>query len=260
MPDSNNKQVLSQPLDWQDAHLRTPPKLSEGEVHLWYINLDLNEEQKEVTLALLSERQKDRYQRRYNQELKDSYLAGRYYLRTLLASYSNLPEKDIAFQYSRLNKPALLKNPKEIEFNFTDTFCSGRAVGLFAIGKNRQLGVDIEAVSRTAQFKAIAEKRFCESELAYASNSNGDVDHQKFLEIWTRKEAYGKATGKGINFRMREIDLLKDGGATLKFTDQDNSQYYLQQFNIDEKMIACVVSEGHQNVEISALNLENQIP
>ncbi len=55
------------------------------------------------------------------------------------------------------------------------------------------IGIDCEKLSRTVKHKRlIADKVFSQNEREYAQDSI------KFLEIWVKKEAYVKFTGKGL--------------------------------------------------------------
>jgi 4'-phosphopantetheinyl transferase len=202
----------------------------------------------------------DRYQRRLTPQSRHAYLAGRFHLLQLLAGYAGISSKEVELGYSRLSKPFLTPNPDSLNFNFSDTTLNDRPFGLFAFAKGVELGVDIEALNRTAQFSAIAAKRFSEKELEYVTDKNGEIDPGRFLSIWTRKEAYGKATGMGINFKMREIDLYQEGGLILNFVDSQQHAFRLQQIQIREEFISCVVHTGHQPLRIKAFSLPNQAP
>lgn len=248
---------FSSSLHWQTAEISEINGLETGELHLWWLPLSLDNSQIEIAKSLLSETQLNKFSRRATPELKRAYLAGRYYLLHLLGAYTNLSPDQIELSYSRLNKPSLKHEDHDIEFNFTDTTTNGVTHGLFAFTKGLQIGVDIEARQRSANFSMIAKKRFTENELAFVTppNSN-EPDPERFLAIWTRKEAFGKATGVGINFTMNKQDLASDS-ADLNFFDQDQQPWRLSQLDLGETLIAAVVHAEHQPLSVRAFRKPN---
>lgn len=239
-------------LDWQTTEVGEIKELKLGELHLWWLPLKLDASQIDFARSLLSDIQHDKYLRRASPELQQAYLAGRYYLLHLLAAYANINPKQVELRYSRLNKPSLSHHTCDIEFNFTDTSANGTTHGLFAFTKGLQVGVDIESRERRNNFSAIAQKRFTENELAYIKRPNStDIDPERFLAIWTRKEAFGKATGVGINFTMNQRDLASDT-PELEFFDQDEQAWRLLQLDLGDSLIASIVHAEHQPLSVKA--------
>ena len=241
--------------EWQTANIGEINKLESNDLHIWWLPLRLNPSQKIVATSLLSDVQHDKYMRRRTSELKNAYLAGRYYLLHLLGAYTHCRPDEVKLSYSRLNKPSLSHNNTNIEFNFTDTTVNGVAQGLFAFSKNRQVGVDLEALTRRGNFPAITRKKFTQNEIDFVTHSNTkEINPERFLAIWTRKEAFGKATGVGINFKMNERDLASDE-PELNFVDQDDQPWRLLQFKLGNELIASVVHSEHKTLSLHAYQL-----
>ncbi|MEM7358471.1 MAG: 4'-phosphopantetheinyl transferase superfamily protein [Pseudomonadota bacterium] len=245
--------------NWLHTQPEQAPALAVGEVHVWQCMLKLNPQQHELALTFLNDTQRDKYARRATRELKHAYLAGRYFLMTLLAKYSGIAPQELMLSYSRLNKPYLNPNPLDLEFNFTDTMQNGENIGLFAFARNVAVGVDIECLERQSNAAAIVNRRFSDAEKDYVTNPEGDINQQRFLAYWTRKEAYGKAAGKGINFTMRDIDLASPGDYCLNFSTPEND-YRLQQIQLSERLIASLVHEGHRKLAIRAFSSAAHMP
>jgi len=255
-------------VDWQtprgdDELLFNSNELKDNELHLWCLPLQLSEKQSAKALNLLSDIQKDKYHRR-RPELKQSYLAGRFYLLNLLASYTSTTADKVLLSYSRLNKPYLSHGDlntgdKPIQFNFSDTQVDGVGFGLFAFCKSHSVGVDLESLHRDIDFSAIAKKRFSDEELEYVTDSDGNISNQRSLAIWTRKEAFGKATGKGINFQMNKLNLIGTDSFELNF-EYESEPWRLQQIQLKPNFIACVCHQQHQKLDIKAFASTNHIP
>lgn len=241
--------------NWQKVLLTTPPILEADEVHIWWLPLTLTAQQSEEALGLLSELQRDKYHRRATQDLKHAYLAGRYYLLHLLGAYSKQSAKEVQLSYSRLNKPRLSDPKLDIDFNYTDTYGTHHSVGVFAFSKGRSLGVDIESRARDIDVRKIVEKRFSKQEQAFVRAAGG-VNRERALSIWTRKEAYGKATGNGINFKMNAENLVYsdtqniagESNFSFAFNDSADQPWRCEQFQLGDEFIACVVHAGHQKL------------
>ena len=65
------------------------------------------------------------------------------------------------------------------------------------------VGLDIQTI-RDYSYAKIADRYYTESEHEYLREKGQDG----FFEIWTRKEAYAKYTGKGIGSYLAEFDTL----------------------------------------------------
>ncbi|MFT6407188.1 MAG: 4'-phosphopantetheinyl transferase [Arenicella sp.] len=242
---------LGQNLNWNNVSLQAFPLLMPNELHLWWVPLQLDHSQLKPALHLLSDIQRDKYHRRATAELKQNYLAGRYYLLHLLGAYTEQPPSDVLLSYSRLNKPSLSDSSLALEFNFTDT----NGYGVFAFSRGRQVGVDIESRTRKINFKAIADRRFTKQELAFVYQ-NGELNRQRCLAIWTRKEAFGKATGLGINFKMNQQNMYSNESDAYQhtFADEHNTPWRCLQLQLGDQFIASVVHQEHQDLSIKAFN------
>lgn len=238
---------LGQILNWNDVSLHSFPTLSADELHLWWLPLHLEHTQLKLALALLSDIQRDKYHRRATGLLKQNYLAGRYYLLNLLAAYTKQAPSEVMLSYSRLNKPSLSDSSLAVEFNFTDT----NGYGVFAFSRGRQVGVDIESRTRDINFKAIADRRFTQQELAFVYE-NGELNRQRCLAIWTRKEAFGKATGLGINFKMNQQNLYsaENDAHQHKFRDHQDLPWRCLQLQLGDQFIASVVHQEHHELTV----------
>ncbi|MBT8115080.1 MAG: 4'-phosphopantetheinyl transferase superfamily protein [Arenicella sp.] len=249
-------------LEWRTHSIFKPPPLGEDEVHLWCAPLALDHSLVAVAMSLLNDVQRDKYHRRATTDLQQAYLAGRYYLMHLLAGYAGVAPDQVLLSYSALNKPYLNPNQHDLQFNFTDTVCQGRSWGLFAFSRKHEIGVDIECLSRRSDFKAIVKRRFSPAEANFVRHNDESVNDARFLAYWTRKEAFGKAIGRGISFTMRDVDLASPGEFKLQFiTNGDPSlPFQLLQIQIEQELISALVVSGHQPLSIRAFNCSNQIP
>jgi phosphopantetheinyl transferase len=158
-----------------------------------------------------------------------------------------------------LNKPSLSFHDNDIEFNFTDTQAEDKAYGLFAFCQGHEVGVDIEWAGRQKDFSAIAARRFSQAEIELVTSPSGEIDAVRFLSIWTRKEAFGKAKGVGINFKMNQLNLVDDEANEHNFFCHEQRDWRLHQIRF-EGLIASLVHSGHHNLSIKAFSSLNHAP
>ena len=258
--------------DWQSVNAKTFPSLSDNELHLWWLPLTLNQQESERALTLLSDIQRDKYHRRMTPELKQSYLAGRYYLLTLLGLYTNCDPEDVELSYSRLNKPYLSHKETHLQFNFTDTVYENDYFGLFGFTRAGAVGVDIESRYRDMDLTKLIARRFTASERDYIIENDGHINQARGLSVWTRKEAYGKATGQGINFKMNQQNLVdslniadplktvdpleaqKAPTGGFNFIDKNSEKWRCLPMHLDDHFVATCVYAGDKPLRVSAFN------
>ena len=88
---------------------------------------------------------------------------------------------------------------------------SGSAFAL--LEADEEVGLDIQH-ERNISTDRIAERFFTEEEAAYMASGNAT---ERFFQLWTRKEAYSKFTGVGIEQVVKKETVL--GRNDVSFTD-----------------------------------------
>lgn len=132
-----------------------------------------------------------------NDLLRKRYVEVHGRLRKVLAQILNEPPEKIRINKAEHGKPYLADNP-QLAFNLSHS--AGEMV--IAVGWRCQLGVDVEICKPRANLSGLVDKCFAEEEAAYW---RALPEHQKIMEFyrfWTRKEAFVKATGRGIGLGL----------------------------------------------------------
>lgn len=114
-------------------------------------------------------------------------------LRMVLAQTLNVPPETINIQKTEHGKPYLVDTPEWV-FNLSH---SANAT-VIAVAWNCQLGVDVEFCKPRTSLAGLVDKCFGEEEIAYWKQLPEDRKVTEFYRFWTRKEAFVKATGRGI--------------------------------------------------------------
>ncbi|MGN0348104.1 MAG: 4'-phosphopantetheinyl transferase family protein [Roseburia sp.] len=107
--------------------------------------------------------------------------------------------KKIAIVEGEHGKP-YFSGCRELFFNMSHA--GNYAVAAFS---EKEIGVDIECLGRYRE--SIVRRFFCEDEKAYLDAA--EDTEQAFLEIWTKKESYIKALGRGISLPLDSFSSLE---------------------------------------------------
>ncbi|MBS1269222.1 MAG: hypothetical protein MAG794_00170 [Gammaproteobacteria bacterium] len=197
---------MTDPIDWHIV--ADVPPLEPGEVHLWWQDLNSVRLDLESLEVLLSRRESARGRRFKVRHARREFTAARGILKLILSRYLNRPPTELEFRYGPLGKPSMPAQAggDELCFNYSDT----EGFALYAFAWNRELGVDLEALSRQVRFQRIIERRFARKESAALLGLPEGERRRMFLACWTRKEGYGKALGVGIRFPFDCRELCED--------------------------------------------------
>ncbi len=179
------------------------PRLSAGEVHLWFTSLELPPEVQSALELLLSpeeRRRRDRY--RFPADRR-RFGAARGGLRALLARYAGVRPRELRFADGERGKPYLLHPGMSPGIAFNLSHSGERAVVAVTLG--RQLGVDIEAVRPLARLATLADHFFPPVEVRLLRSLPPPRREQLFFTLWARKEAVVKAAGMDLAATLQAI-------------------------------------------------------
>jgi 4'-phosphopantetheinyl transferase len=166
-----------------------------GTITVGQVSLDGLDIHEKGIAAVLSREEHARAARflRPNDRLR--FVAARSAVRQILGDHLGLPAAHCGFEYSDRGKP-YLSHPAGtgVQFNISH---SGSLV-LIAITKADAVGVDVEEVRTQFEYEGVIKSAFSgreRSELrAIAASDRLDA----FFRMWTRKEAYLKCLGLGL--------------------------------------------------------------
>ena len=155
----------------------------------------------DATLAaeatLLSDEERERAGRLTFARHRRDFIAAHVLLRRALSDWHPIAPRDWTFVRGQGGKPELsptLARATGLTFNLahTDGFVA------CAIAHGAEIGVDVEAVDRDRDVDALARRYFSGTERAHLGACAREIVGRRFIEIWTLKEAFVKATGAGI--------------------------------------------------------------
>lgn len=174
------------------------------------------EKQKEF-FSFLDKAKKGEYLSASNENRKKSILLSQGFAKEKIAKEFSLDKKDIVFSVTPFGKP-YCQSHKEIYFSLSH---SGDFLAL-AISDS-DVGIDIEKIREAKE--NLVNRVCCENEKDRIFSS--DKPDVEFTKIWTRKEAYLKALGTGIDRELTSIDTTDE---KLKFTTEISEDFIVSVF------------------------------
>lgn len=177
--------------------------MSPGEIHFWLIERDYS-----TDLALpgswLSASERDRADRYKSPDRRDNFIYHRAMLRQILAEYAGLMPAEVPLTTSPAGKPLWnddTTEARQLNFNLSH---SGE-LAILGVTQGRTIGVDVECGDLKTDYDAVARQMFSAREMAIYENLLPGERADAALRAWTRKEAYLKAVGIGLNQPVAEI-------------------------------------------------------
>jgi 4'-phosphopantetheinyl transferase len=187
-----------------------------GGIDVWQVMLEIGDDEYARLWRLLSDVERARALRVRRPERMRHKVAGWGALREILSRYCEREPAQVAIERPLRGKPRLgSRDGSDLEFS-----CSYSGVtGVVAVGRCGALGVDLERV-RPIRVEAFARAWCTASEQAWLAETTAAGRARVLLQMWTLKEAYLKALGRGVTTPPREVaacrrESAEVGGARL---------------------------------------------
>lgn len=151
---------------------------------------------------LLSDDERARHDRYRHERDRNLHLTARLMTRTVLSRcMPGVSPRDWKFRPGPHGKPEIAAPEMQStihsgkwHFNVTHT----EGVVVLALAQGSPVGVDVERVDRPSNFEGLARRFFAQEEAAAIAAADEGLRAALFYRIWTLKEAYVKAIGKGL--------------------------------------------------------------
>jgi 4'-phosphopantetheinyl transferase len=173
---------------------KTTLPLAGGGVDVWTVALDAAPAVRERLRASLAPDELHRAARFLAARDADRYVVGRGALRAVLAGYLDTAPRALRFRYGPQGKPELEDSAGGLHFNVAHA----DALALIAVTGAAPIGVDVEAITTGDDLDTVAATHFAAEERRELAALGSAEQAAAFLRIWTRKEAWLKATGDGL--------------------------------------------------------------
>jgi 4'-phosphopantetheinyl transferase len=176
-------------------------------VHVWRGSLEVDDCAFAACTALLDSSEIARARRFHFARDCRRFTVARALLRRLAARYTGQEAAAVRFTLGPHGKPQLATPEPGLCFNLSH---SGTQA-LFVFAADREVGIDLEAGTRLGEnWAGLAERIFSAREQAELAALPAARQREAFLNGWTRKEAYLKATGQGLVNGLAQVEVTLD--------------------------------------------------
>ena len=174
---------------------------------------------------------------RFHKEIdRNRFIICRSILKFVLAAYTKVGVKNIFLDYHFNKKPYLASHPW-LYFNISHS----EDFAVIAVSLNK-VGIDIEYIPEDFDFSNLLPDVFADNEILAIENANDKK--YAFYTSWTRKEAFVKALGKGIDDDFKYIQCL-DGQHDIDTALLKNTQnWQMYSFDLADHYLGAVAFEG----------------
>lgn len=149
---------------------------------------------------------------------------------------------------NEFGKPEFSDIP-DLYFNLSH---SGKRVAV-AIG-NVPMGVDIEKIEKANL--QIADRFFRPMERRWIRENPEEVN-ERFYRMWTMKESFMKATGRGMKLSMTDFEIRKTPSGWKAVFPEDGSLWYFSEHGDTEYKIALCYTENKPSVTVRTIQISD---
>lgn len=215
--------------------------LSRSEIVIWRAWLGGGPSLVRDLEGTLSRDEKSRASRFHSSHDRDRFIVARGILRELLGGYLNARPGELCFRYGSQGKPSLEVGNSYPPISFNISHTQDIAAYAFAFG---QIGVDVERFRTDFDIVEIADRFFSATELKELSALPPDLKREAFFLCWTRKEAYIKARGEGLQIELGTFSVALTPGCPARFTSGVDPIWQIDSFLTVEQCPSAVVYQG----------------
>jgi 4'-phosphopantetheinyl transferase len=184
-------------------------------VEVWAVALCQPEEQLTRLAATLSDDEQARAERFRFDQHRNRFVAGRGLLRAILGFYLGRNPRELEFVYSARGKPSLVHSDDQSAPHFNMAHSGDLA--LVAVAGTGDVGVDVERVRPLSEAEDIVSRFFSPRESDGFKAVPEAERSRAFFNLWTRKEAWLKATAEGIGQSLNQVEVSFLAGESARF-------------------------------------------
>ena len=119
-----------------------------------------------------------------------------------------------------------------------------QGLAAFAFALDRELGIDVEMIRSDFGGEEIAQRYFSRDEVAELMSMPSEMRAEAFFLCWSRKEAYIKARGQGLQISLASFSVSLTPGQPERLRADDASRWELRSFQPQENYAGAIIAEA----------------
>lgn len=173
-------------------------------------------------------------------------------IRCLIGERLNLSEEEIKIETNSFGKPGLKQAEASLHFNISH---SGSWV--VCVLDSMPVGIDVEEIKPIDI--DLAKRFFSREEVSELLMAPKESKLSKFYSLWTLKESYIKAVGKGLSIPLDSFSILTDGNNHPALMEiGESSSYFFRHYDLDPdyKLSVCAKHDSFPD-RVAGIELGN---
>jgi len=176
------------------------PRLAPGEVHVWRMPLMPDGADAARLAANLSPEEKRRRDTFVDERRRRRWALAQGALRVLLGAYTGEPPGSLRFARGCYGKPMLRSRAAAFSVSHTAD------LALYAVTRHSKVGIDVERIVPERADGLVADAFVSAAESQHLRACAAELRAREFFRLWTRREAFLKATGTGWSAEASTLD------------------------------------------------------
>lgn len=229
-------------------------------IHIYWINLDQEKNILNSIYNNLSSVDKNVVSKYREGNVRNRKIISTGVLANLLSQYLELLPDEIILSKNRYGKP-FVSPIVDSELNFNLSHSDN--IGIFAFTTKYQIGIDIEKIKDIDNIDEIMRLVFTPNEISLFKNLSIETKTDLFYRLWTAKEAFMKAIGRGFSFSPKKIEFSFDNFGKIFINKIFDKKYKPEEFKIyafyptNNSVSTIIYEKNNFEVKKSKLNLLN---
>ena len=228
-------------------------KLGAGEVHVWLaFDGEFADQQLQAGASVLEPAERERAAKLRVGHLPRQFLLTRTLQRSVLSVYApQVAPQAWRFVTHEHGKPKLAPDFEALELHFNLAHTSGLVA--IAVARAPLLGVDVENAGTGAAPLHLAPRYFTDEEARELAALPPARQARRFFELWTLKESWLKATGRGLAAGLGNVSFsfIDETTARVAMTQDDAACWRFWQAQPSEQhLLALALRAESAEVEV----------
>ena len=225
------------------------PPLETGEVQLWRVDLDGITVPISRYTSLLNAAEHTHAARLRAGQTRDHFTVGRACLRILLGNTLEVDPREIGIENGAHGKPEIQAvHGHGVSFNVAHS----KGTILLALNRQSAVGIDVEHIDPSTDIMEVARGNFTENESAsLEAIADPELRLRTFYSYWTRKEAVGKADGRGLLLSLTSFDVASESANSQPVrvndsTDTKEKLYFVSDLDLGKGIAGALALESSE--------------